>query len=108
MDEGKSGFDHSLHVQNVPQQPLLQLLVADFLGAQPHPGQHRAVVVADRRQHAGAVGDEPLQAFLHPVEGLGGPADFVGSVLGHGLGAALASQAVGRVGQPAERPGDPA
>ena len=46
----------------------LRLLVVEELGAEFQGGDRRAKVVADRGEHAGAVGDEAGEPLLHPVE----------------------------------------
>ena len=66
--EGQRRLDHVLHLVERRQDPGPGLLVVDELGAQAQRGDRRAQIVADRRQHPGAVVDEAAQPRLHPVE----------------------------------------
>ena len=74
--KGEGGVDHRRHLRQVGQHLALKLGVVHEFRPQAQTGQRRAQVVPDRRQHAGSIGDEAVQALLHPVDGAGGGAKY--------------------------------
>ena len=74
-------------------------VVLDEFGAQPHPGDRRAQVVADRGQHPGAVVDQGRDPFPHPVERLGDGADFFRPALGQRRRGAVQAETFGGLGE---------
>ena len=63
--------------------------------------------MTDRRQHAGAVGDEADEALLHPVEGGDQPPCLVGTGLAERRRRGAAAEGVGAVGERLQGPGHP-
>ncbi len=68
--EGEHRLQHRSHLVEVAQHPAAVSLILDEFGTQAHPGDRRAQVVADRRQHLGAVVDQRGDALPHPVQRL--------------------------------------
>ena len=60
--KGERRLGHALHLVQRLQDLGARLVVVDELGAQAQRGHRRAQIVRDRREHAGAVLDEALQA----------------------------------------------
>ena len=73
------------------------------LELEPHPGQRRAQVVADRRQHLGALADVAQDALAHQVEGVGRLADLHGTARPEVADVATLAEAVGGAGELADR-----
>ena len=87
---------------------LADLLVLDELGAQAQGRDRRAQIVRDRRQHAGAVLDEALQAGMHAVEGAGRLAHVGRPALGHRRHRLAAAEPLGGGRELRHRPGQAA
>ena len=76
---------------------------ADQLELELHPGQRRAQVVADRRQHLGALADVAQDAMAHQVEGMRGLADLERAARPEVADVAALAEAVGGPGELADR-----
>ena len=66
--EIKEGIQHALHIIDVLQQRL-RIVFVDHRQAKPHPRQGRAQVMADPRQHQGALFNLPLDPCAHIDKG---------------------------------------
>ena len=81
LGEGEGGVNHRRHGLHIGHHFAALLLVDEHFHAKSQPAQGRSQVVRDRRQHERPVGDKPLQALLHRIEGAGRHPQFVGAAL---------------------------
>ena len=86
IGEGRS--NHRLHFVEVSVDLALRLRILDETCPQAEPSDRRSQVVAHRRQRLGSVRDQPVDAVLHAVEGLGCASHLAGAILGNRLGRA--------------------
>ena len=103
--EGEHGFQHRAHLVEIAQHAAAMHVVLDEFGAQPHPGDRRAQIVADRGQHLGAVVDQGGDALPHPVERLGHRADFFRAAFGQRRGGAVQAEILGGLRERRQRRG---
>ncbi len=102
--EGQIFVQHMLHLGDVALHGFHVGIRRHHRQRQLQPGQRCLDVMADARQHFGALGNMALDALAHGDEGLGGAAHFGGAIgLEVGDGAALA-EAFGGAGQPLDGP----
>ena len=101
--EGEELGEHPLHLVDVLAQALGLLALVHQRQRQLHPGQRRAQVVADARQHRGALLDLPLDARAHVQKRAGRAADLLGAGGAERQRTALA-EGLGGFGELADRP----
>ncbi len=106
--EGNGGFRHALKLVDGRQHFLLDIGILDEFRPQPERGERCPEIMADRGQHPGAIVDEAMQAFLHPVERLGRAPDVIRPLFGQRRKIFAAPQGFGRNGEPSQRARDAA
>ena len=109
--ERQHRFQHRAHLVEIAEHAAAMGFVLDEFGAQAHPRDRRAQIVADRGEHLGAVVDQPGDALAHAVERARDRADFLRAAFGQRRGGAVEAEALGglcegrqRRGQCARRP----
>ncbi len=110
-DEREGGLHQGVHLVEVAQELRPEPLVLQKFGAQAQAGDRRAQVVADRRQHVGAVVDQALDPPAHPVEGAAHRQHLLGALLGQRREVHAGAEGLRRTGEARERrrqrPGGP-
>ena len=98
-------LDQLGHLANVLTQSRQDRVVAfaQKLELELHAGQRSAQIVADRRQHLGALADMAQDAVAHQVEGVGGLADLQRTSGPEIADVAALAEAVGGAGELADR-----
>ena len=100
--EGEELAEHPLHLVDVRREVAGLLAVVHQRQRQLHAGERRPEVVADARQHLGALLDLALQPRAHRQERRPRPPHLLGAGRAEGKRAALA-EGLGRLGEGADR-----
>ena len=103
--EGEHRFQHRSHLVEIGEHAGAMDVVLDEFGAQPHPRDRRAQIMADRGEHPGAVVDQSADALPHAVERLRDEADFFGPALGKRRGGAVQAETFGGLRERGQRRG---
>ena len=98
-------FQHRAHLVEIGKHAAAMRRVLDELGAQAHPRDRRAQIVADRGEHPGAIIHQSGDALAHAVERLRHRADFLGAAFGKRRGRAVQAESFGGAGKRRQRCG---